>query len=92
MTTGRHVSFDPVKPLAKDNLGDILTMKFHGNFGADEEALDRTDAFLKRRDVPMIEKIRAWNYTNRAAGFPDEGLATTAKNIEWLATQFPSDC
>jgi hypothetical protein len=67
-------------------------MKFHGNYGADASALGRTDMFMRRRDIPMLQKIRAWNYTNKAAGFPDDGLANTPESIAWLTKEYPSDC
>jgi hypothetical protein len=47
-----------------DTIGDILTIRFGGNWALDRDKFARIDRFIARRDVPMADKIKASRYAD----------------------------
>ena len=73
-----------------DNLGDILTMRYTGSSIVGDPTYDRFVEYLKRHDVPLAAKARAWNYFQIKYG-EKEATINTPEDLKKLARTFPSD-
>lgn len=51
--------------MIEDTLGDILTIRFEGNFAADMNKFSRINAFLRRPDVSPEDKWKADHYASK---------------------------
>ena len=77
-----------------DNLGDILTMRYASASSCacidDDPAYHRYVKYLRRRDVSLNDKVRAWNHFQPKFG-DNLAIINSPQDIKKLASMFPSD-